>query len=126
MASKDISNRPPSRVPETRVVGPSRFRIRQGQDPLIQGADRFISPYSKSNTRNGEEDESGGEFIPETKDPKVEEIEDVVNLSDIEDIDFIEYKNKEGVTKIKVLIKIRNSSKNKENVKGVDGRIPLA
>jgi hypothetical protein len=49
---------------------------------------------------------------------------DVPSLSDIESVTFEQYKNKEGVTKIKAFIKIRNSSKNKRNVKGVDARIP--
>lgn len=50
--------------------------------------------------------------------------EDVPSLSDIESVTFQQYKNKEGVTKVKAFIKIRNSSKNKKNVKGVDARIP--
>lgn len=52
-----------------------------------------------------------------------EEIIDVPQLSDIESITAEEYKNNEGVTKIKLFIKIRNSSKNKDKVSGVDARI---
>jgi hypothetical protein len=122
MVSKEISEKIPSRVPETRIVGPSRFR-KPIDVPPAQSLVGSPSPYSSSLITVTEED---SKVPPEAvkKDEIVTETIDVPSLSDIEDIDYVEYKNKEGVTKIKVLIKIRNSSINKQNVKGVDGRIP--
>lgn len=52
-----------------------------------------------------------------------EEPIDVPQLSDIESITPEEYKNDEGFTKIRLKIKIRNSSKNKTKVDAVDARI---
>jgi hypothetical protein len=54
----------------------------------------------------------------------VVESSDVPNLSDIEKIEYIKYFDPvTKVEKAKVVIKIRNSSKNKSNVVGVDARI---
>jgi hypothetical protein len=47
---------------------------------------------------------------------------DVVSLTDIESVTYEEY-YESGVAKYKCFIKIRNSSKNKNNVEGVDARI---
>lgn len=49
---------------------------------------------------------------------------DVPNLSDIENIEYIKYFDPvTKVEKAKAVIKIRNSSKNKSNIAGVDARI---
>lgn len=119
MVSKDISNPTPNRVPETRIVGPSRFR-----KPLeFVPAEVVIvkpSPYS------GNGSDGDNVIVPPPLPKKGDEEEEVIDapsLSDIESVNFEEYKNKEGVTKIKVKIKVRNSSINKSNVKGVDARI---
>ena len=50
-------------------------------------------------------------------------VPDVPSLSDIESIIYEEYADANGVAKYKAVIKIRNSSKNKLNVLGVDARI---
>ncbi len=52
------------------------------------------------------------------------ELSDVPDLSDIEDVEKIEYNDPvTKALKVRVKIKIRNSSKNKENIAGVDARI---
>jgi len=50
-------------------------------------------------------------------------VPDVPSLSDIESIAFEEYADTNGVGKYKAVIKIRNSSREKANVLGVDARI---
>ena len=51
-------------------------------------------------------------------------LEDVPQLSDIEDIQYIKYFDPVSkIEKLKVVIKIRNASKNKKDVDGVDARI---
>lgn len=121
MVSKDLSNRVPSRIPETKIVGPSRFR-KPLADLISEDAKAFVSPYVPGSGNPGDGD--GEDPKPKPKDPGDELVEDVPSLTDIESIAYEEYKNNEGVTKIKVKIKMRNSSLNKANVKGVDARIP--
>ena len=54
----------------------------------------------------------------------ISESADVPQLSDIEDIQYIKYFDPVSkIEKLKAIIKIRNSSKNKENIAGVDARI---
>jgi hypothetical protein len=49
-------------------------------------------------------------------------ISDIPQLSDIENITYQQYYNSANAVRIKAIIKIRNSSKNKANVIGVDAR----
>lgn len=54
----------------------------------------------------------------------VGEFSDVPQLSDIEDVQYTKYFDPvTKVEKAKAVIKIRNSSKNKKNIAGVDARI---
>ncbi len=54
----------------------------------------------------------------------VTESSDVPQLSDIENVEYTKYFDPVSkIEKAKVVIKIRNSSKNKENVAGVDARL---
>lgn len=123
MVSKDLSNRVPSRIPETKIVGPSRFR-KPLADLISEDARAFVSPYVPG-SGNLDGDGNVGEVPkPKPKDLGDDLVADVPSLTDIESIAYEEYKNNEGVTKIKVKIKMRNSSLNKANVKGVDARIP--
>ena len=49
---------------------------------------------------------------------------DVPDLSDIENVEYVKYFDPVSkIEKVKVIIKVRNSSKNKNNVAGVDARI---
>ncbi len=49
---------------------------------------------------------------------------DVPQLSDIEDIQYVKYFDPVSkIEKLKVIIKIRNASKNKNDVAGVDARV---
>jgi len=60
---------------------------------------------------------------PKVKDPE-EEPSDVPQLSDIESVEYVKYFDPVSkIEKAKAIIKIRNSSKNKDNVAGVDARI---
>ena len=60
---------------------------------------------------------------PKVKDP-VQEPSDVPQLSDIESVQYVKYFDPVSkIEKAKAIIKIRNSSKNKDNVAGVDARI---
>lgn len=63
--------------------------------------------------------------IEEGKDKKSsEEPSDVPQLSDIENVQYVKYFDPVSkIEKAKAIIKIRNSSKNKNNVAGVDARI---
>ena len=67
---------------------------------------------------------------PDPKEEKKKEEEeqekpDVPQLSDIESIEYFPYKDESTqITKIKAVIKIRNSSINKTKIAGVDARIP--
>jgi hypothetical protein len=64
--------------------------------------------------------DSGG-TTPVDPNPPVE-INDIPQLSDIENITYQQYYNSSNAIRIKAIIKIRNSSKNKANVVGVDAR----
>jgi hypothetical protein len=75
---------------------------------------------------------NGGDQSEDKKDDKDEkkkeeeakEKPDVPQLSDIESIQYFPYKDESTqITKIKAVIKIRNSSINKKNIAGVDARI---
>ncbi len=74
---------------------------------------------------------SGSHFAPDkaaiisTNTSKVvSESSDVPQLSDIEDVQYTKYFDPvTKVEKAKAVIKIRNSSKNKKNIAGVDARI---
>ncbi len=63
--------------------------------------------------------------VEEEKDKKSsEEPSDVPQLSDIESVQYVKYFDPVSkIEKAKAIIKIRNSSKNKDNVAGVDARI---
>jgi hypothetical protein len=64
---------------------------------------------------------SGSHDTPEKAEEIISESADVPQLSDIEDIKYFDPVSK--IEKLKAIIKIRNSSKNKENIAGVDARI---
>jgi hypothetical protein len=67
---------------------------------------------------------SGSHDTPEKAEEIISESADVPQLSDIEDIQYIKYFDPVSkIEKLKAIIKIRNSSKNKENIAGVDARI---
>lgn len=59
-----------------------------------------------------------GVFIEEPEEPK-----DTVQLTDIESITYEQYLLEDGSKKVRAILKIRNSSKTKEDVIGVDARI---
>ena len=72
----------------------------------------------KAGSEKSEEEKSKEEDKGKT------ELSDVPDLSDIESITYTKYFDPvTKVEKAKAVIKIRNSSKNKENIAGVDARI---
>lgn len=124
MVSKDISNKTPNRIPESKIVGPSRFR--KPLDDLVSVEGRaFVSPYSSSLIVGS--NDADPQKIEESNDKAKVELysADVPQLSDIESVTPTKYFDPvTKVEKVKVVIKIRNSSKNKNNIAGVDARIP--
>lgn len=126
------------RVPKSNIVSGSKRVLPAGHPDLIWYDPSEVivigedSEYRVSGTgipRSGSS--VGGPLDPEAPEKEKdaeenagsEETIDVPQLSDIESITPEEYKNGEGVTKIRLRIKIRNSSKNKNNVGGVDARL---
>jgi len=74
------------------------------------------SLISGSENPNKVEEEKGKKSL--------EEPSDVPQLSDIESVQYVKYFDPVSkIEKAKAIIKIRNSSKNKNNVAGVDARI---
>jgi len=63
----------------------------------------------------------GGGSTPADPNPPAA-ISDIPQLTDIENITYQQYYNSANAIRIKAIIKIRNSSKNKANVIGVDAR----
>lgn len=123
MVSKDLSNKVPNRIPETKIVGPSRFR-KPLADLIAEDTKAFVSPYVPG-SGNGDGDGDGdGVPKPKPKDPGDELVEDAPSLTDIEDVKTEDYYDPVSkALKIRAKIKIRNSSRNKKNVAGVDARI---
>ncbi len=61
---------------------------------------------------------------PRAESEVISESADVPQLSDIEDIQYVKYFDPVSkIEKLKVIIKIRNASKNKKDVDGVDARV---
>jgi hypothetical protein len=113
MASKDISDKVPNRIPETKIVGPSRFR--KPLDPLVtQSGTRVVSPYAASIVVGA------GKGEPEPLFDK-----DAPNLSDISVYSGPTKKRRAGSNEIyyEIVFKVRNSSKDPSSVIGVDARI---
>jgi len=75
-----------------------------------------VSPFLIGSGSGG----TGGN-TPADPNPSVA-ISDIPQLTDIENITYEQYYNSSNAIRIKAIIKIRNSSKNKANVVGVDAR----
>lgn len=76
-------------------------------------------------TSLGQEETASQSLVGNKEDPKGIELEekDVPDLSDITILTNTTYFNETNVQKAKIILKVKNKSKNKENVKGVDARI---
>jgi hypothetical protein len=74
------------------------------------------SPFSIGGGSGG----SGGPTPPDPNPPVA--INDIPQLTDIENITYQQYYNTANAIRIRAIVKIRNSSKNKANVIGVDAR----
>ncbi len=92
-----------------------------GEDSEYKVSGTGISPSSAF--LNGSLISGSRTADPKVKDPE-KEPSDVPELSDIEDVQYVPYFDPVSkIEKLKIIIKIRNSSKNKNNVAGVDARI---
>jgi len=115
MVSKNSSDKNVKRIPETRVVGPSRFvKQKEGAADFVVGPS---NPYRSLSTQALAESSESFELADEDVDrPELSDIENVQKIKYFDPVSKIE--------KTKLIIKVRNSSKNKSNVIGVDARIP--
>lgn len=99
----------PEGHPDADKFNPNQVIIvpRSGQDTYLK-----VSPYSKVSSSSPEV------FVLDSN------TKDTPDLSDIENIEYIKYFDPVSkIEKLKVIIKIRNSSKRKKDVAGVDARI---
>jgi hypothetical protein len=134
MASKDT----PKRVPKQSIVKAAPVILSKGHpdlaflgDALESDASKFSSSRyfggafvgSVSDGSNGGSTGSSGPSGPTGPDQPPVIIPDVPSLSDIESITYEEYPDSTGVMKYRAILKIRNSSLNKDNIAGVDARI---
>lgn len=126
---KKISN--PNVVQGSKRVLPAGHPLLFLYDPnsvIIQGD---ISEYDFLKTKfpvsgigvGGPGDGDPGEDDPKDPNDPGTPDEDIIELSDIESVTQSYYKNEQGDVKVKVVFKVRNNSKNKTNVAGVDVRL---
>ena len=123
MASKNTP-KVPNKIPETRIVGPSRFR---SPTEVIQSDSLFVrgNPYVPAEDLTLDDDGTVIAPPPKVISGSQEEKPDVPDLSDIESVTKTKYFDPvTKVEKVKIVIKVRNSSRNKKDVSGVDARIP--
>lgn len=134
MASRET----PKRVPKQSIVKPAPVILPKGHpdlaflgDALESDASRFTSAkyfggaFVGAGSGGSDSGSTGasGSSGPSGPTGPVFPIPDVPSLSDIESITYEEYPDATGVMKYRAVLKIRNSSVNKENIAGVDARI---
>ena len=134
------SRETPKRVPKQAIVKDAPIILSKGHpdltflgDALETDAAKFLSSrylngsFAGSNSGNDGRGSTGptgpsgpsgpsGPGLPEV-------VIDVPSLSDIESITYEEYPDATGVMKYRAVLKIRNSSLNKDNIAGIDARI---
>lgn len=134
------SRETPKRVPKQAIVKDAPIILSKGHpdltflgDALETDAAKFLSSrylngsFAGSNSGNdgggatGPTGPSGPSGPTGPTGPEVRA--DVPSLSDIESITYEEYPDSTGVMKYRAVLKIRNSSLNKDNVAGIDARI---
>jgi len=121
---KDITDGNPLILPEghpdTVFLNPNSYLTVSGTK-LNYSKYQSGNPYGSALPDNGEPTKLNNEIIEELTGAK---IQDVPEFTDIESVNFTKYYD--AVTKeekVKAVLKIRNSSNNKNNVAGVDARI---
>jgi len=112
---KSVVTGPPIVLPKN---SPDRVFVRRtvGIDIDEGNSSNLVSPFSIGVGSGG----SGGSTPADPNLPVV--INDIPQLTDIENITYQQYYDTFNSIRIKAIIKIRNSSKNKANVIGVDAR----
>lgn len=121
---KDITDGNPLILPEghpdTVFLNPNSYLTVSGTK-LNYSKYQSGNPYSESLPDNGEPSTLNNAII---EDKSGAQTQDVPELTDIESVTFTKYYD--AVTKeekVKAVLKIRNSSNNKNNVAGVDARV---
>lgn len=114
---KSIVVGPPIVLPKN---SPDRVFVRKtvGLDIDEGSTTNLTSPFSVGGGAGG--GGLGGSTPPDPNLPGV--INDIPQLTDIENITYQQYYDTFNSIRIKAIIKVRNSSKNKSNVSGVDAR----
>lgn len=136
MSSKET----PKRVPKQAIVKDAPIILSKGHpdltflgDAIETDAAKFLSSrylsgsFSGSSSVNSAIVGSGATGPSGPSGPNEPEVilalADIPSLSDIESITYEEYPDSNGVMKYRAVLKIRNSSVNKDNVAGIDARI---
>jgi len=118
------------RIPKSSIVSTNKRVLPAGHpdlvwyDPsevIVVGEEsEYLATGSKVSTL------LSGSLLSKPKETEIStgELADVPALSDIEDVDIIKYFDPVSkIEKAKAVIKIRNSSKNKDKISGVDARL---
>ena len=114
----------PSRVGSKNVVDGAPIVLSDSNPELV-----FLNPKNVLVTTGGaftfDKYLGGRDFavVEGTDIAEPEEPKDTVQLTDIESIIYEQYLLEDGSKKVRAILKIRNSSKTKEDVIGVDARI---
>ena len=114
----------PSRVGSKNVVDGAPIVLSDSNPELV-----FLNPKNVLVTTGGaltfDKYLGGRDFavVEGTDIEEPEEPKDTVQLTDIESIIYEQYLLEDGSKKVRAILKIRNSSKTKEDVIGVDARI---
>jgi alpha-tubulin suppressor-like RCC1 family protein len=108
--------------PETIVSFPGTYLI-------LKGGSLDYSKYLTASLYSAGSGSSSGLYVSEDgqvllDSPTADEIFDIPEMSDIESVTYEPYyDNTTKLQKVRAIIRIRNSSQNKDNVEGVDARI---
>lgn len=133
MSSKET----PKRVPKQAIVKDAPIILSKGHpdltflgDALETDAAKFLSSKYLNGSFAGASSGNSSAIVNGPSGPSgpsgpevVLTTADIPSLSDIESITYEEYPDSTGVMKYRAVLKIRNSSLNKDNVAGIDARI---
>ena len=125
ISSTDIATTPklvrPAGHPDLFWLSPEEVLV-VGEDLASQASGSRVSASTSGTHLSSDKAADSAAAVAE----EVEESSDVPQLSDIESVVFTKYFDPVSkIEKAKAVIKIRNSSKNKESVAGVDARMLL-
>lgn len=105
-------------------LSPDEVLLLKGSSSTTVSPRYVVSPSSSNSLQNGLQADLSKIFLNNALNIDENEKPDIVSLSDIESITYEQYYDSlTKLIKYKAIIKIRNSSLNKNKVKGVDARI---